>query len=111
MIRNSYGRSHWTFPGGTVGRRETPDAAAIREVREEVGVSVRTVIPIGIYRTDREYKRDTVHVFRAPVDLDDLKINLREVAEAAWVLPDNVPAHGPVVAAIIDMLREDIKRK
>ena len=111
MIRHSYGRGHWTFPGGTVGRRETPDAAATREVREEVGLSVTTVIPIGVYRTDREYKKDTVHIFRALVDVDELRINPREVAEATWVLPDKVPPHGPVVAAILDMLREDTKRK
>src|SRR5947208_16401491 len=24
MIRNSYGKGHWTFPGGAIGRHETP---------------------------------------------------------------------------------------
>ncbi len=33
----------WSVPGGVVERGETVDAAAVREVREECGILVRTV--------------------------------------------------------------------
>ena len=37
LVRHSYGPGGWALPGGGMGRRETPEEAAAREVREEVG--------------------------------------------------------------------------
>ena len=37
LIRHSYGSGRWMLPGGGVGRGEDPLAAALRELREEVG--------------------------------------------------------------------------
>lgn len=37
LIRNSYGRKRWTFPGGKIENNEEPKDAAFREVKEEVG--------------------------------------------------------------------------
>src|SRR5258706_13668937 len=67
MIRNSYGKGHWTFPGGAIERNENPDAAAVREVREEVGIALDAVRSIGSYTSNRQYKHDTVHCFVAHV--------------------------------------------
>lgn len=35
MIRQSYGSSHWTLPGGSISRGEDPVDTARRELREE----------------------------------------------------------------------------
>jgi 8-oxo-dGTP pyrophosphatase MutT (NUDIX family) len=32
-------KDHWTFPGGAVGQNESPRQAAVREVKEEVGLT------------------------------------------------------------------------
>ena len=41
LVRHGYGRSDlWMLPGGGVGRREMPEAAARRELMEEVGCRV-----------------------------------------------------------------------
>src|SRR5207248_2768136 len=61
MIRNSYGKGHWTFPGGAIARGETPDDAAIREVLEEVGLELASVRAIGFYESNKQYKHDTVY--------------------------------------------------
>lgn len=43
------GLGRWTFPSGYVERGERPEAAAVREVLEEVGVQVRLTRLIGLY--------------------------------------------------------------
>jgi 8-oxo-dGTP pyrophosphatase MutT (NUDIX family) len=37
LIRHSYGRDHWTLPGGGIRRGEDPVLAATREFLEETG--------------------------------------------------------------------------
>jgi 8-oxo-dGTP pyrophosphatase MutT (NUDIX family) len=39
LVETAY-RPGWGFPGGMVDRRERPDVAVLREVREEVGLEV-----------------------------------------------------------------------
>jgi 8-oxo-dGTP pyrophosphatase MutT (NUDIX family) len=96
MIRNLYGRDLWTLPGGGIHRSEEPADAAIREVREEVGIDLGSVEPVGSYTTDREYKHDTVYCFLANVMHADTQVDNKEVIEAAWfdenVLPDRCGA-------------------
>ena len=39
LVKANY-KSHWTFPGGAVDAGETPKEAAIREVKEEIGIDL-----------------------------------------------------------------------
>ena len=44
MVRQSYkGETIWTFPGGGIEPDESPEEAAIREVKEEVGLDIEIV--------------------------------------------------------------------
>jgi len=43
LVRHSYGPKSWALPGGGIGRGEAPEAAATREVREEVSCMLEHV--------------------------------------------------------------------
>ena len=105
MIRNTYGGGYWTLPGGGVRRREKPADAARREVLEEVGIRLASVEEIGSYFSTRHYSKDTVHCFRANVDEPTHQIDRREVLEAAWFRPEEIPDfHGAAVDEVLRLL-------
>jgi ADP-ribose pyrophosphatase YjhB (NUDIX family) len=94
LIRNSYGRTHlWVLPGGGIGRRETPEAAGAREVREEVGLEVTHLTRLSEHFNGAEGKRDTIYLFTAQAEGAPQIDNL-EVEEARFFplnrLPENV---------------------
>lgn len=66
LIRNSYGnRTVFVLPGGGIGRGESPEGAAVREVREEVGLKIGELAHVSTHVSAAEGKRDTIHLFRA----------------------------------------------
>jgi ADP-ribose pyrophosphatase YjhB (NUDIX family) len=92
LIRNSYGRTHlFVLPGGGIGRRETAERAAAREVREEVGLEVRRLVRVSEHYNGAEGKRDTISLFTAVAD-GAPRIDRLEVEEAGFFPLDNLPA-------------------
>jgi 8-oxo-dGTP pyrophosphatase MutT (NUDIX family) len=92
LVRNGYGDSRlFVLPGGGIGRSEEPSAAAAREVREETGLDVRALEPLGTYLSTAEGKRDTIHLFRGSAEGEPLPDGV-EVEEAAFFPLDALPA-------------------
>lgn len=85
VVRHSYGnRAVWHVPGG--GYRtgaEAADAAARREIREELGLQVGRLTHLGEYRTDRFGNRDTAQIFATRVDDAEIRPS-PEIAEHRW---------------------------
>jgi ADP-ribose pyrophosphatase YjhB (NUDIX family) len=73
-----------------VGRRESPEEAAVREVREELDVGVADLALIATYESSAEGKRDTIHLFKARA-LDIPATESIEVAEARFFPLDALP--------------------
>jgi mutator protein MutT len=57
----------WEFPGGKVESHETPQAAAIRECREETGLLVRVVDRYPSIDYDYEHAAVRLHFFQCAI--------------------------------------------
>lgn len=81
LIRTSYGPAGWGFPGGGIGRNETPDAAAIRELREETQCRITNLRCIEVIDKPVLGTTSTGHLYTGTV-LDMPEADGREIVEA-----------------------------
>jgi 8-oxo-dGTP diphosphatase len=102
LVRSSY-RIAWNFPGGGLRRGETPEAAARRELSEEIGLTPEmALLPAGDACGVWDGRQDRVHFFELCLDrLPALQLDHREIVAAQLFLPDElrgVAVTGPVAA-------------
>jgi len=101
VVRSSY-RSEWNFPGGSVRRSETPEAAARRELIEEIGFEATKLFPAGDAFGVWDGRSDHVHFFEARLDrLPALLLDNREIVAARLAPPGELRGAaltGPVAA-------------
>lgn len=61
-----FGKGKWNAPGGKIKRLETPEKAAVREVREETGLAVSNLENTGLLQfMDESGRMFSVHIFIA----------------------------------------------
>ena len=86
----------WQLPKGLIDAGETPEIAALREVREEAGIETDLIELIetieywyfGDYRGERVRFHKSVHFFLLIYKSGDVKNHDAEVVEARWVKAD-----------------------
>jgi 8-oxo-dGTP pyrophosphatase MutT (NUDIX family) len=107
FVRHAYGdRRAWELPGGHLRRREDPEAAMRREMREELGVELDDVRAIGRVEVAGSHKRTTLHVFAAsPAPGAVLRPDAGELAEVRWARPERPPRPlGPDAVTLLELL-------
>jgi 8-oxo-dGTP diphosphatase len=90
LVKSSY-RAEWNFPGGSVHPGETPDAAAQREMEEEIGLSSYPLVPAGSACGIWDRRRDRVHFFELHLDcVPELRLDNREIVAAHLASPEEL---------------------
>jgi 8-oxo-dGTP diphosphatase len=92
LARRVDGNPPWVFPGGKVEPGETASAAAVREVAEETGLTVRATGLIG-ERVHPATARMMVYVAAEPVrDTVAAALDGSGLAEVRWVSAEEIDA-------------------
>ena len=90
IIKNSY-RSSITLPGGSIDGAEQPVQAALRELREEVGIDAKPheLVLWGEYLSLVEYKYDHINLFELELSAPpEFELDNREVSWGGICLPE-----------------------
>lgn len=104
----------WGFPGGAIELGETPQMAAIREIKEETGLDVEIIKLIGVYTDfDVQYPNgDEVQsiciAYELKVTGGELLAEDNETLELKYFALDNLP---PLFCSQHEELAKDIKNK
>jgi 8-oxo-dGTP pyrophosphatase MutT (NUDIX family) len=79
----------WVFPKGQPDHGESIDETAMREVREESGLEVRLLAPLGTveysFGAGRELVRKSVHFFLMEPTGGDFSLHDHEYDDIRWV--------------------------
>lgn len=87
-----FGEGKWNAAGGKINEKETPEQAAMREMREETGLDVRNLKKHGVlefFYTDKSDNHWFVHLFSTP-DFSGEPTTESE-GELKWFSEDDIP--------------------
>lgn len=84
LVREAMGSRLWTLPGGRAKNDEALEDTARRRAKEEAGVELTTLTPLGTYFHTRQHKKDFIGAFHAKVTSPEYKIDPTVMSEAGW---------------------------
>lgn len=107
LVKTTYWPGY-TLPGGGIKKGESPYEAGIREVSEEVGITLESITPVATFVFYEDYKIDTVHSFYSYVDSKAYKLDVLEIDSAEWFPLDALPELNPGATRIVEKYKQGI---
>lgn len=115
ITQRGYGdfKGMWEFPGGKIEKSETPEAALIREIKEELNVKINVGESVGIVEYDYPSFHLSMNTFLCTIE--EGKIELIEHEAAYWVTCDELdsvdwlPADKKLLVDIDSRLKQKLK--
>jgi ADP-ribose pyrophosphatase YjhB (NUDIX family) len=92
LVCHTYGPPRWDFPGGGVRRHEEPEQAVLRELREELGVSVEHPTLLAVRGGPGRFAGKEISYFAAAVRDPAIVSDPVEIAAVCWIDPAAPPA-------------------
>jgi 8-oxo-dGTP pyrophosphatase MutT (NUDIX family) len=102
LVKTTYGYDYG-LPGGGIKKHESPVEAAIREVKEEVGIDIQEPQQLPSFITCEEYKEDTVYGFYTTVTSPYFKLDALEIDSAEWHPITKLPKLGTASGKIVNL--------
>ncbi|HSW81575.1 MAG TPA: NUDIX hydrolase [Candidatus Saccharimonas sp.] len=111
LVRSWLGHQSWSLPGGGLQRGEVPLDAAIREIKEETGLTVppRKLSALGTFINPYKPAPFTIACFVATIKKEEPAVAMHhklEVFDAGWFSLQKLPADcSPVVKKALKLQR------
>lgn len=90
LVRHSYGPPGWYFPGGGVGRGESAEDAAHRELLEETACEIEGLTLVGMIEEELSGAPHRAHIFDGTINCMP-RADGREIVEARFFPTHSLP--------------------
>lgn len=112
LIKHTYKHDAYSLPGGGIKKKEQPEEAVVREVKEELGISIERPVYLGSFLSSGEHKKDTVFAYTAGLkSKEGIHIDNVEIDEVKWFTLDSLPPLGPITSKIFALHKEFTARR
>lgn len=79
----------WEFPGGKIENGERPEEAVVREIEEELGLSIQIEKDMGLFKTRVRNQYIFLHSFKCICLTDQVALSVH--TEVKWCKPEDLP--------------------